>query len=243
MSSLQGAHFMRELLQSGDYSDLTIYCGADVYRIHRAIVCPQSKVLAAMCRGGFKEAQTGEINMPDDDPEAVKMMVSYFYNQDYHMAKDNVCGGKTEPNPILDARTYSIAHKYDVPPLEALAKKKFTNWAADKWDSEDFVRIVQELWLAEEYNDLYDVISDVMAEHIDMLLAMEREELILAGLSSGKLSLEFLRRILLIKNTELDRQYLAYSKLRSRADRIIRRDIWRSEWDVKEDWDRSSCEN
>lgn len=43
-----------ELLRSGDYSDLEIKCGAETFKVHRAIVCTRSDVLARQCKGGFK---------------------------------------------------------------------------------------------------------------------------------------------------------------------------------------------
>ncbi|KAL1979729.1 hypothetical protein VTN96DRAFT_5251 [Rasamsonia emersonii] len=118
--------FMRHLWYSGDYSDLKVYCGEEIHRVHRAIICPQSKVFAAMCRGAFKEAQTGEIKMPDDHPNAVKVMLAYFYEKDYRLARDNGRDiSESDPDPLLDARVYSVAKKYDVGPLEKLAKEEF----------------------------------------------------------------------------------------------------------------------
>jgi hypothetical protein len=54
MSSIQKPELLKEALQTGDYSDLTISCGDDAHRVHRLIVCSQSKVLDAMCRSAFK---------------------------------------------------------------------------------------------------------------------------------------------------------------------------------------------
>ncbi|KAF5610717.1 amino acid transport gap1 [Fusarium subglutinans] len=72
-----------DLLKTGDYSDLTITCGKDQYRVHKAIICPRSKFFKAACDGKFKEAQTGTINLPDDDPVAVRMMIEYLYHDAY----------------------------------------------------------------------------------------------------------------------------------------------------------------
>ncbi|PQE16205.1 BTB POZ domain protein [Rutstroemia sp. NJR-2017a BVV2] len=41
------------MLDSGRYSDLTITCGSKVFRVHRNVVCLQSKPLAAHVDGVF----------------------------------------------------------------------------------------------------------------------------------------------------------------------------------------------
>ncbi|KAF5539801.1 amino acid transport gap1, partial [Fusarium phyllophilum] len=74
---------LANLLKTGDYSDLTITCGKDQYRVHKAIICPRSNFFKAACDGKFKEAQTGKVNLPDDDPRAVCMMIEYLYHDAY----------------------------------------------------------------------------------------------------------------------------------------------------------------
>ncbi|EXL42130.1 hypothetical protein FOCG_15478 [Fusarium oxysporum f. sp. radicis-lycopersici 26381] len=72
-----------DLLKTSDYSDLVISCGKDQYRVHKAIICPRSHFFKAACDGKFKEAQTGTIDLPDDDPVAVRMMIEYLYHDTY----------------------------------------------------------------------------------------------------------------------------------------------------------------
>ncbi|KAF5709422.1 hypothetical protein FMUND_10115 [Fusarium mundagurra] len=68
------------LLKTGDYSDLTITCGEDQYHVHKALICPRSKFFKAACDGKFKVC---EIDLPDDDPAAVRMMIEYLYHDTY----------------------------------------------------------------------------------------------------------------------------------------------------------------
>lgn len=42
------------ILETGQYSDLTIRCGAKDFPVHKAIVCVQSKVLQAAIGEGFE---------------------------------------------------------------------------------------------------------------------------------------------------------------------------------------------
>ena len=42
------------LLTSEKYSDLTIICGDRNFKVHRAVVCTQSKFFSLACDGGFQ---------------------------------------------------------------------------------------------------------------------------------------------------------------------------------------------
>ncbi|KAF5989216.1 kelch 4 [Fusarium coicis] len=76
------------LLKTGDYSDFVITCGETRHKVHKAIICPRSDFFKAACGSGFKEAQTGEVELPDDDPFAVSMMIEYCYHQTYTIPDD-----------------------------------------------------------------------------------------------------------------------------------------------------------
>lgn len=72
-----------------------------------------------------REAAEGVITLHEDDQDAVDAMLQYLYKSDY-----------SEPTPsgkpsslVLDCRTHTIADKYDVTPLRALATSKFTERA------------------------------------------------------------------------------------------------------------------
>ncbi|KAF5545450.1 kelch repeat BTB domain-containing protein [Fusarium phyllophilum] len=70
------------MLKSGKYSDLTIVCGNNRYRVHKTILCVRSKFFAVSCDRDFKESN-GEIELPGDDPAAVQKMIEYIYNIEY----------------------------------------------------------------------------------------------------------------------------------------------------------------
>ncbi|KAI3579987.1 hypothetical protein IWW34DRAFT_787597 [Fusarium oxysporum f. sp. albedinis] len=70
-------------LETGEFSDLIIVCGNDRYRVHKLILGCRSNFFKVACNGNFKESD-GEINLPDDDPAAVRKMIGYLYNIDYN---------------------------------------------------------------------------------------------------------------------------------------------------------------
>ncbi|RAL66523.1 hypothetical protein DID88_006213 [Monilinia fructigena] len=75
--------FISKLYLLGKYSDLIIKCQERELKVHRAIVCSQSKPLAAAVDNGFKEATTGVINLEDDEPEVVEYMIEFLYHGTY----------------------------------------------------------------------------------------------------------------------------------------------------------------
>lgn len=56
------------------------------YAVHRAIVCSRSGFFDGACSSPFREAETGIIDLSEDDPEAVEHMVncmaSHIFQQD-----------------------------------------------------------------------------------------------------------------------------------------------------------------
>ncbi|KAJ8061745.1 hypothetical protein OCU04_009542 [Sclerotinia nivalis] len=100
--------FISQLYSTGKYSDLTIKCQGKEFKVHRAIVCPQSKPLAAAIDHGFKEATTGVINFEEDDPEIVEYMIKFLYVGTYKaLARMNKL---TVPEMSQDAT--SVAEAY-----------------------------------------------------------------------------------------------------------------------------------
>ncbi|KAM3083494.1 hypothetical protein ACMFMG_004142 [Clarireedia jacksonii] len=77
------AVLISQLYTSGKYSDLVIKCEDRKFNVHRAIVCTQSRPIAAAIDHGFKEASTGEIHLEEDDPEIVELMINFLYNGNY----------------------------------------------------------------------------------------------------------------------------------------------------------------
>ncbi|RYN37615.1 hypothetical protein AA0119_g11868 [Alternaria tenuissima] len=83
-------HWMR-LLASGDYSDFTITCGSDTYRVHKAIVCKRSGFFERaerFPRPVGEEASEGKVDLTQDEPEIVRLLVEYLYENDYEAESD-----------------------------------------------------------------------------------------------------------------------------------------------------------
>ncbi|KAF2135028.1 hypothetical protein P153DRAFT_279199 [Dothidotthia symphoricarpi CBS 119687] len=74
---------LASLFECGKYSDLTIVCGGKRYPVHRALIATRSSFFEGACRNSFREADTGVIDLTEDDASAVEHMVHYFYHLDY----------------------------------------------------------------------------------------------------------------------------------------------------------------
>ncbi|KAK1999498.1 hypothetical protein LX36DRAFT_632403 [Colletotrichum falcatum] len=78
---------LKSLYEHAEYSDLTIASRHAEYRVHKAIVCSRSEYFAAECRESTTTTATkGILSLPDDDPQAVGMVIRYFYHLDYPSA-------------------------------------------------------------------------------------------------------------------------------------------------------------
>jgi len=62
------------LLSSGKYSDLTVHCEDNAWKVHKMVMCTHSKFFVKACDGKFMEAKSGEIILAGDEPLVVEAM-------------------------------------------------------------------------------------------------------------------------------------------------------------------------
>ena len=158
------------LLNSEKYSDLTITSQTRSFKVHKAVICTQSKVLAAMSDAGFKETSTAILGLEHDHPAAIECMVTFLYTGDY----DDEAAVDTDTRLMLHALVYSLADKYDIQNLKRLAEVNFENMA-DGGMCDDFPAIVATVFETTYSNDegLRGVVCRICVDHIDEVLASE----------------------------------------------------------------------
>ncbi|CAI9629748.1 unnamed protein product [Alternaria burnsii] len=110
---------MKELLASGDYSDFTITCGSDTYRVHKAIVCKRSSFFERAERFPqpvSEEASEGKVDLPQDEPEIVRLLVEYLYENDYEAESDEKGKQRQAAQDLqLQLNTDRYRYEFDFP--------------------------------------------------------------------------------------------------------------------------------
>ncbi|KAI7457853.1 hypothetical protein KC351_g18463 [Hortaea werneckii] len=96
---------LSKLLMRGSLTDLTIVCGAYKHNVHKVILCAHSDYFAAL--PNFAEGKTNTLHLKAigddeddeacDDPEAIKLMVYYFYHLDYTATIDSTASPLNTP--------------------------------------------------------------------------------------------------------------------------------------------------
>ncbi|RVD86151.1 uncharacterized protein DFL_004441 [Arthrobotrys flagrans] len=95
---------MEQLLESGKYSDFTIICGAKEWKVHRAIICPQSEYFTILCDSNFKESKDAELDLSAEPPLDVENMLKFLYTGSYTFLQAEA----KQPNIDLDSVTAGL---------------------------------------------------------------------------------------------------------------------------------------
>jgi len=110
-----------ELLES-NCGDFTVICGGRSWKVHSYIVAPRCNFFAAAAKWK-KEQEEKTIDMTDDDPYAVDILLRYIYTRDSELV------GLTAPFTENPAQTMAkiaiVADKYDQPDLFAQVRIEF----------------------------------------------------------------------------------------------------------------------
>ncbi|KAM3506556.1 hypothetical protein MY11210_007497 [Beauveria gryllotalpidicola] len=142
---------LSHLLKSGQFSDLTLVCSDKEFHVHKAVVCAQSKVLAAAIREPFQESKTGKIVIEEYGTDTVQNMVEFLYTGDYdpqpHQAEETSDDAAPEKDLAQRMMVISIADSFDPQPRQA------QETSDDAAPEEDLVQHV----LVNSIADYYDI--------------------------------------------------------------------------------------
>ncbi|ELQ33847.1 hypothetical protein OOU_Y34scaffold00864g3 [Pyricularia oryzae Y34] len=176
----KGSWLCHRLYSHADYSDFMISGDGKDYRVHKAVVCPQSEYFSTACRA-FKEAETNRIDLQEDDPQAVQLMVCFFYHEDYGVTQNALT--KEDPREILGQpivpqdssqldthiKVHVLADKYCLDKLKALSQTKFRDAAGKYYSSEDFLQAAREVYKMELQALKAEVVGTFARSHEELL--------------------------------------------------------------------------
>ncbi|CAI0641893.1 unnamed protein product [Colletotrichum noveboracense] len=100
------------LFLSEKYADMTITCNGSTFKAHRAIVCPQSSFFDKAFSASFKEAASGTIDLPDDEPSIFRRLLQFLYTGNYD---DGVTPTLGKPATISLLQPDEVADELDAP--------------------------------------------------------------------------------------------------------------------------------
>ncbi|KAI0395391.1 hypothetical protein F5Y17DRAFT_474482 [Xylariaceae sp. FL0594] len=89
-SSITGDSLSLEekLVNIRDFTDFTLVCRGRRFRLHRAVVCAQSSVIATALREGFSDnTHAGFLHVPFD-LGSVRRLIEFLYTGDYQLSPD-----------------------------------------------------------------------------------------------------------------------------------------------------------
>ncbi|OAQ99965.1 hypothetical protein LLEC1_03831 [Akanthomyces lecanii] len=107
-SSQASGSVLAQLMASEEYSDLRFSCRGQVLKVHKAVVCPQSSVIQAAVKSGFKESEDNVLNMDAFTPGSARRFVQFLYTKDYNAI--NIADEEAHPVINVNADQKTTTH-------------------------------------------------------------------------------------------------------------------------------------
>jgi len=163
---------LKGYLESSNLSDAIVRCSEKEFKVHKIVLCCQSKFFSNAFEQDWKERVDNAIVLEEDDTSAVQAMLSFLYGFEYDASGHD----KSIFSPmVFNVKVHTIAEKYDIQPLIVQAKDKFEKAARACWDMDDFPQAISEIYTSTPFHnrELRDLVIGICAEHIDALLGKQ----------------------------------------------------------------------
>ncbi|KAK6427757.1 hypothetical protein LTR81_000101 [Elasticomyces elasticus] len=211
---------MAYLHQMQRLSDIATLMNKTNFKVHKAIMCSASSVIAAACDNDMKEKDSGVIEHDEYDTDTVERMIAYVYTQTYDVKKvsyltehiEDPHAGMTLPDVndmlVAHARVFAIGDYYDIPKLKDLAVENFLEVSRVGWEVEGFIEVIKEVnkLTSTDHPELRNVLRLIAMEHITELTKKDDFMTQLAGLKDTQdFAADMLRVVVLHHDEERSR--------------------------------------
>lgn len=102
------------------------------FMLHKNLVCRDSTFFNAACKGSFREADSNEVKLPDDEPETFDNFVQWLYTRDFERPMTESGWPKWE----CFFETYVLADKLGAPKFSNHVMNLMVHEAETRWDQE-----------------------------------------------------------------------------------------------------------
>ncbi|KAI4131240.1 MAG: hypothetical protein LQ338_001333 [Usnochroma carphineum] len=206
--------------ESLDRPDLALHCGNEVFEVHRAIVCHQSKLFSAVIQSDPPQARPDAITIEDESSATVERLMSFLYTGSYghvtvihgspfyiHRTETLDNDQQHHQNILLHISMYVCGERYGVGPLKELAQAEFKNSITQQWPLKDFPGLVAEVYSSTPRKDrgLRDIILEICRAHINKVLADPLWTQLMAMEDAWELSRELLPIVVKSKDETIER--------------------------------------
>ena len=84
--------FNFSLLSDPEFSDMSLVVGgnAEIFKVHKAIICQNSDFFRAACKNDFKEKREGIITLSEIQPDILRIVLKWIYESEYTIDGYNV---------------------------------------------------------------------------------------------------------------------------------------------------------
>ena len=103
---------MKKMLSDSLHSDLTIKCGGEEFKVHKAVLASQSPVFRRMLESDMKEQRTNVIEISDVDQAVISDMLAYIYT------------GSVPNLDTLARELLNVANKYELSGLFTMCERE-----------------------------------------------------------------------------------------------------------------------
>ncbi|SMQ54779.1 unnamed protein product [Zymoseptoria tritici ST99CH_3D7] len=176
------------------YADLEIHCGGQVFKVHRAVVCSASAVMAAQYDCGDRHDGITIITLDDIDAKAMNSMLQFIYHGTYSLdgavimstarqsepsaiqsrtALEKNHPGRLKDTLLAHAQVGNLAASYQLPELETLAQECFSaaRCKGTMLKPEEMIEIAGEVYVRPSENEgLHAIVLEIILEHADQYL-------------------------------------------------------------------------